>query len=227
MPRQAATTPDTEFTLSIDEALARYDEAGLPRTPRSVQRYCAKGHLQCRLIETSFGEKWLIEPESVDKHIAYIKEVTPTGRDMSRHVATPVASQDQGSSDDEEGATSSDNPRHDESMSTPVAARAPQKNEEAPSPTNPDLSRPVATSDDNREEVSRLVAQLQSENEFLRSQVGTKDGQITVLQETVKQIVDRDKETNILMQGFQRMFTSMLPGARERDSKSEEDSPLQ
>ena len=62
LSRQAATTPDTDFTLSIDEALQLYTSAGLPRTPRSVQRYCAKGHLQCRLIETEFGEKYLINP---------------------------------------------------------------------------------------------------------------------------------------------------------------------
>jgi hypothetical protein len=31
----------------------------LPRTPRSVQRYCAKGHLDCRRIETPSGEKYL------------------------------------------------------------------------------------------------------------------------------------------------------------------------
>ena len=61
--RQVATSPDSDFTLSIDEALERYARAGLPRTPRSVQRYCAKGHLQCRLIETGFGEKYLIEPD--------------------------------------------------------------------------------------------------------------------------------------------------------------------
>jgi hypothetical protein len=39
-----------------------------------VQRYCAKGHLDCRRIETAFGEKYLISPASVDKHIAYIEE---------------------------------------------------------------------------------------------------------------------------------------------------------
>ena len=83
--RPVATTPDSEFTLSIDEALERYSRAGHPRTPRSVQRYCAKGHLECRLIETQFGEKWLITSDSVDKHIAYIEEVTP---DRSRPVAT-------------------------------------------------------------------------------------------------------------------------------------------
>jgi hypothetical protein len=88
LSRPVATTPDSEFTLTIDDALERYARAGLPRTPRSVQRYCAKGHLDCRRIETQFGEKYLISPASVDKHIAYIEEVRPvaTCRDMSRHL---------------------------------------------------------------------------------------------------------------------------------------------
>src|SRR5882672_1460740 len=91
--RQVTTSPDTEFTLSIDGALERYARAGLPRTPRSIQRYCAKGHLDCRLVETAFGEKYLITPSSVDKHIAYIEEVRPvaTSRDEPRPVATSVA----------------------------------------------------------------------------------------------------------------------------------------
>src|SRR5271168_5059780 len=88
--RLVATSPDSEFTLTIEDALERYAHAGLPRTPRSVQRYCAKGHLDCRRIETQFGEKYLISPTSVDKHIAYIEEVRPTatGHDLSRPVAT-------------------------------------------------------------------------------------------------------------------------------------------
>src|SRR5712691_11771867 len=90
--RPVATPPDSDFTLSIDEALERYTKAGHSRTPRSVQRYCAKGHLECRLIETGFGEKYLITSDSVDKHIAYIEEVTPaTGRDASRRITTHVA----------------------------------------------------------------------------------------------------------------------------------------
>src|SRR3954470_9423670 len=114
--RLVATTPDSEFTLTIDGALTRYTQAGLPRTPRSVQRYCAKGHLECRLIETSFGEKYLITPASVDKHIAYIEEVSPvaTGRDVPRPVATDAEQIKE---------------------PTPVLKNA---------PTSPDLSRPVA-----------------------------------------------------------------------------------
>ena len=86
LSRLAATSPDSEYSLSIDEAAERYDHAGHPRTPRSIQRYCAKGHLDCRRVETQFGEKYLIAPASVAKHIAYIEEVRPvaSGRDLSR-----------------------------------------------------------------------------------------------------------------------------------------------
>ena len=102
LSRPVATTPDSEFTLTIDDALERYARAGLPRTPRSVQRYCAKGHLDCRRIETQFGEKYLISPASVDKHIAYIEEVRPvaTGRDVPRHVATTVVAEESQTSRD-------------------------------------------------------------------------------------------------------------------------------
>src|SRR3977135_2511806 len=88
-----ATSPDSDFTLTIDQALERYARAGLPRTPRSIQRYCAKGHLDCRRVETSFGEKYLLAPVSIDKHIAYIEEVRPvaTRRDAPRPVATDFA----------------------------------------------------------------------------------------------------------------------------------------
>ena len=55
--RPVATSSDSDFTLSIDEALERYARAGLPRTPRSIQRYGAKGDLDCRRIETAFGEE--------------------------------------------------------------------------------------------------------------------------------------------------------------------------
>jgi hypothetical protein len=120
LSRHAATTPDSEYTLTIDDALERYDRAGLPRTARSVQRYCAKGHLDCRRIETPFGEKYMISPTSVARHIAYVEEVRPiaTGRDLSRHDATRVAAENQDEAD-----------RHQLS-------------------STPDKSRQVATNDD-------------------------------------------------------------------------------
>ena len=91
--RQAATSPD-QYTLTIEEAAARYEHAGHPRTIRSIQRYCAKGHLDCLRQETTFGDKYLITPESVARHISQIAELaSATGHDMSRPAATRVAEQ--------------------------------------------------------------------------------------------------------------------------------------
>lgn len=117
--RQVATSDDNEFSLTIEDALALYAAAGIPRTPRSIQRYCAKSHLNAHRIETEFGEKYLITRASVEKHISYIKEVTPaTGRGLSRQVAADVAAENK-----------DDNQRQE--------------------PVTPlDLSRQVATSDD-------------------------------------------------------------------------------
>jgi hypothetical protein len=95
LSRHAATTPDSDFSLSIEEASLLYERAGHPRTARSIQRYCAKGHLDYRRVDTPFGEKFLITPASVMKHIAYIEEVRPfaASRDVPGPVATSVAAE--------------------------------------------------------------------------------------------------------------------------------------
>src|SRR6266404_849759 len=89
--RQAATNTD-QYTLTIEEAAIRYEHAGHPRTIRTIQRYCANGHLDSLRQETAFGDKYMITPESVARHIAQIAELaSTTGRDLSRPAATHVA----------------------------------------------------------------------------------------------------------------------------------------
>ena len=185
MSRPVATSDDSDFTLTIDEALERYARAGLPRTPRSVQRYCAKGHLQCRLIETEFGEKYpAVAPDSVDKHIAYIEEVrltvtspdlsrrAATSRDMSRQVATSVAPKEDGDHEPRQGAA-----------------------------TSPDLSRPVAT--ELVEQLEKRLGEKDGEIHFLRTEVAVKNDQI-------KDLTERARETNHLIAGLQKMLTPLL-----------------
>jgi hypothetical protein len=111
-PRLAATSPDNEYSLSIEEAAERYAHAGLPRTLRTIQRYCAKGHLDCRRIEIPFGEKYLITPASVATHIAYIEEVRQTvaGRDEPRPVATRRDTETPALPEPRQASTSRDEP---------------------------------------------------------------------------------------------------------------------
>jgi hypothetical protein len=179
--RPVATSSDGDFTLTIEDALALYAKAGIPRTPRSIQRYCAKQHLSSRRIETDFGEKYLITRASVEKHIAYIKEITPTtSRDTSRLVATTVAAKNMDSTERQEPATTPDQPR--------------------PGATSPDLSR--------------YVARLEGDIDFLRGQMDVKDNQI-------KEMTERARETNVLIAGLQKMLTPLLGNPKERQDNSD------
>ena len=111
--RPVATTDNSEYSLSVEEAAERYNHAGHPRTIRAIQRYCAKGDLDCRRMETQFGIKYVITPTSVAKHIAYIDEVRPvtTGRDLSRQDATNVAAETKHDTSATGGTTTPDQSR--------------------------------------------------------------------------------------------------------------------
>jgi hypothetical protein len=49
----------------------------------------------------------------------------------------------------------------------------------------------------------RYVARLENENDFLRTQIAVKDEQI-------KDLTERSRETNFLIQGLQKMLTPLL-----------------
>ena len=93
-PRTDATSrersPDHQYILSIEQTAELYAKAGHPRTVRAIQKYCALDKLDCHKVETETGERYLVAPYSVERHIAYINEVRTdaTRRDQSRTDAT-------------------------------------------------------------------------------------------------------------------------------------------
>src|SRR6202163_3725522 len=75
--RPAATSGDiNDYTLSSEDVAERDAKAGHPRTIRTLQRYCVSGHLDARKVATTLGDKYLVTPESVARHIAQIEELT-------------------------------------------------------------------------------------------------------------------------------------------------------
>ena len=72
----------------------------------------------------------------------------------------------------------------------------------AASNTN-EQSRTVATV---RVPEDRYVTRLESEVDFLRSEVQTKNAQI-------KELTERSRETNLLVAGLQKMLTPLLQGS--------------
>lgn len=196
-PRHVATSPD-DYSLTIEEASLRYEHAGHPRTSRSIQRYCAQGHLDCLRQETAFGEKYLITPASVARHIAQIEEITrATSRGASRPFAADVAAYPSRDTARQETPTPADEPRHVATHVVPPSGGDTPTTVATPAPTPKEEPRQVTTSD------TRYVARLESEVDFLRGQVSTKDAQI-------KELTERSRETNVLIGGLQRMLSPLL-----------------
>jgi hypothetical protein len=76
--RPDASTDEHAFLLSVEEAADRYAAAGHPRTIRAIQKYCRRGDLESQKVETTFGERYVITPASIDRHIAMIMERSQT-----------------------------------------------------------------------------------------------------------------------------------------------------
>ena len=79
-------SPDHQYSLSIEQTAELYAQAGHSRTIRAIQKYCALSKLDCHKVDTDTGEKYLVAPYSVERHIAYINEVrtVATSRDQTR-----------------------------------------------------------------------------------------------------------------------------------------------
>ena len=194
--RPAATSGDTDYTLSLDEVSDRYAKAGHPRTLRSLQRYCVNAHLDAQKIATATGDKFLVTPLSVARHIAQIEELTAldpaaAGRDTSRPVATSTAAQDNAPQAEPPTTTADDMPRQ--------------------VPTEGDNAQEItATADASRyvERLKREVEQAKDERDFLREQIDRKD-------RTIDSLLERDRETNFLIRGLQELIPRLAMGRSE------------
>src|ERR1700686_5474662 len=87
--RPAAPLDESAYTLSIDEAADRYAAAGFPRPTRRLQKYCARGDLDCRKVNKSSVEKYLITPESIELHMSYMSRTTPAAGRVSTRPDAP------------------------------------------------------------------------------------------------------------------------------------------
>jgi hypothetical protein len=234
--RPDATGPDYEYSLSIEEVADRYAAAGFPRTIRTLQRYCANGHLDAQKVATALGDKYFVAPYSVVRHLAQVAEMAQfntrstgqaTYRDMSRPAegsrerVSPVYGAPF------QSATGNDRPVTGYVATETDQARhgvTPDTRHPAPEPQNPlrqgatDEPRPNQTSHDQPRHVTpdpglspKYVEVLERENAFLRDQIGIKDQQIGAL-------LERDRETNFLVQGLQRMLGPLLGGSRSDET---------
>ena len=107
----AAERDQARHTLSAEETSVIFADAGVPRSVRTVQRYCKKGHLACITIDTEISEKHLIDPNSVERRIKKLQQldrilrstVDATSREETRHDAAGHATPQHDGSENTKG----------------------------------------------------------------------------------------------------------------------------
>src|SRR5476651_1706040 len=77
----------TRYSLSLEDVSRLFDEAGLPRNVRTLQRYCAAGRLDCIKEETATGLAYFVDPVSVERAIKQLAQLHSL-TDEVRHGAT-------------------------------------------------------------------------------------------------------------------------------------------
>ncbi len=183
-PRPDANADERAYTLTVDEVLLRYEAAGHARTSRAIQKYCARGDLDCLKEETTYGRRYRVTPASVVRHLEQIEQTSQTaGREQPRPDATVRVFQNETNTERKDDASVREQPR-------------------------------TAAPDD------RYVGLLESENAFLRDQIGRKDHQIEQRDTQIEAMIERDRETNILIEQLQRRIPMLAQPERREDAMS-------
>lgn len=90
--RHDATEYDrSRYTLTVKQASQQFADRGVPRSPRSVQRFCDHGHIDCISVKGEKTERYFIDPASVELYaheLKAVEQISRVGDDTSRHDAT-------------------------------------------------------------------------------------------------------------------------------------------
>ena len=178
-PRQsdhAAHNDRERFTLTVENVAVRLADENIFRDPRTIQRWCQSGKLDC-LLDMETGEKYLIEPTSLERMVAtLIRDRDRQARAMSRqHPDTPRPL-----------------PRQEETAPDGDATHA--ATEQDVSRPTPDDSRdavaPEAPAREGSSDLQTRIQQLETELAMTKADKQVREQMVDYLKEQFEQMLD-------------------------------------
>jgi hypothetical protein len=190
------TAPLPVYSLDMNQVSLLFDQALLPRSRRTLLRYCQYDKLDCTKVETMHGEQYFVSETSVDRLVAEILE-------RERFTRPPQA-------DIRPGA-----PGHAQAGLAGYGIEKPHLGTNSQTTTDPgeashdDAIAPTPTDE-------RLLKQIEGENDLLRGQINVKDIQIERMNGQIDDLIERGREDKHLLQNFQRKLGMLAaPGEGE------------
>lgn len=199
--RDAVVFDVTGYNLTTKEAEQLFADSGVPRSARTIQRYCKSGYLDCKDYPTENGMMLRINQSSVERRIEEIQQIQSTteGRDTSRPVATPS------NMSEPVGATNQAAHTADVSRQTAQSAdsetRRDVPGEDQHHHDNVDEPRQGATPETGRD-MSQGAGELV---EALREQIDVKDETIRALREE-RDLIRKERDGDLEFYGNLRTF---------------------
>ena len=186
--------------LSVPEAVAYCEVHGLSRNIKTIRRWAARSlarpesaEVMVREEDTENGFRYVIERQSLDRKIA--QELAFEAQRTAAEIVVPVQ-------------TAPDAPGH-----APTEPNAEEPGQDGTNDSEP-ASALVRTEPDM---ASRQLKVTSVGDDFLKDQIGQKDTQITELNDQLKRrdeqimtMLERDRETNHLINGLQRALSQSL-----------------
>src|SRR3954453_8671459 len=161
LSRHVATSLDrARFTLTVKQATELFAEAGVPRSPRAITRYCKQGEIDFISVHTERKAKLLLDRQSVERRIEQLRQsvlFAEEDQNVSRHVET-------------EEENNEDMSRHvqtetEESVGTNRDMSRPrEENESRETPTRLEV---IHLDERERELLERLLADREEQLKFL------------------------------------------------------------
>ncbi|HUU46826.1 MAG TPA: hypothetical protein VM118_13940 [Acidobacteriota bacterium] len=194
---QVLPSPDMSGPwLTVPEAAAYCADKGLSRNIKTVRRWAQRSHAKPENAEvlaheqdTENGFRYVIERESLDRKIAQELDFEAQRAQADRSAPAPTGADTSGQAPTEY-----------------VAELREQTDEDTSAPARTEPDTPV-----RKLEVATIG------DDFLKDQISQKDRQIDELNdqlrrkdEHVSAMLERDKETNILINGLQEALTQSL-----------------
>jgi hypothetical protein len=198
-PADPHTPEHSDNPITIIEAEARFRAAGLPRHPKSIERYCRVGSLRCKKEYGANGFQYLIEPTSADELIEFLKQ--------AHHIRNVP----------EHAPASSDVLRENEQANS----KEPGSHTLPPAPAGSYMSdeQNHAEQSGARSGTLRYVQQLEKRLDEKDGEIGFLRSEVAVKNDQIKDLTERARETNHLIAGLQKMLTPLL--GRSTDPRPE------
>ena len=81
----------SRHTMTIKQTAELFSSLGVPRSPRSVQRFCDLGNIDAIRVKGEKTERYFIDPLSVERYaeeLRQLENISQLGTDASRHDAS-------------------------------------------------------------------------------------------------------------------------------------------